>query len=272
MSENKKCKHLLTLGVIIEYDEPDDDDRQYREITSRIERAIDDALGKGEDDFDDQIGWVSTRSGLLEEDPDRNCGRCCECGGWVTDRERSGAFAALAHGIFEHGRWICRDHLPNHHPRGWHFLEYDFASVAGRSLEARVVELLRSSPDLTLRELAPMLLRVPGLRELTLEQIFEPDHRFGTDDAVAMLPRGAEAAVARYLCEAVEAAHGIDSGEVGLILTCQKIADNADISSKAAVLGLNELSGRGLVEFYLGRIVVPDVARLRARRDELARR
>lgn len=73
-----------------------------------------------------------------------------------------------------------------------------------------------------------------------------------------------------YLCEAVEAAYGVDEGEVRLIFTCQKIADNADIPSRAAALGLNELSERGLVELYLGRIVVPDVARLRARRDELA--
>ncbi|MDC0671263.1 hypothetical protein [Nannocystis radixulma] len=68
----------------------------------------------------------------------------------------------------------------------------------------------------------------------------------------------------------MEAVYGVDEGEIRLILTCQKIADNADIPSKAAAIGLNELSSRGLVELYLGRIVVPDVARLRARRDELA--
>ncbi|MDC0671264.1 hypothetical protein [Nannocystis radixulma] len=176
----KKCRKLLNIGVIIEYDEPDDEieDPQFREITCRIERAIDDALGKGEDEFENQLGWISTQSWSLVEDPDRNYGRCGICGGWVTDFAEAGAVPAFDHGILERGTWTCRDHLPNHHPRGWHFWEYDFASVAGRELSSKVLALLRSSPDLKLRDITPMLLRVPDLREVTLAAILEPHHRF----------------------------------------------------------------------------------------------
>lgn len=58
--------------------------------------------------------WNS--SSFLALDPMRmNCGKCCRCGVWVTDREKTDCIAGLTNGAVVNGELLCDECLPINH-------------------------------------------------------------------------------------------------------------------------------------------------------------
>ena len=55
-------------------------------------------------------------SSLTVLDPtSMNCGKCCKCDNWVTDREKPDSVAGLANGAVVDGELLCDECLPNDH-------------------------------------------------------------------------------------------------------------------------------------------------------------
>lgn len=61
-----------------------------------------------------KANWNSSSFSIL--DPTRmNCGKCCRCGAWVTDREKSAPVVGLANGATVNGELLCDECLPKGH-------------------------------------------------------------------------------------------------------------------------------------------------------------
>jgi hypothetical protein len=62
--------------------------------------------------------WCSTQELLLDPGT-MNCGQCCKCSTWTTDREKPDPIRKLTNGAVVDGELLCDDCLPEGHP--WAF-------------------------------------------------------------------------------------------------------------------------------------------------------
>lgn len=59
---------------------------------------------------------VWNKSSFSVLNPQRmNCGKCCRCGSWVTDREKPDSIRGLTNGATVDGELLCDDCLPKGH-------------------------------------------------------------------------------------------------------------------------------------------------------------
>ncbi len=77
-------------------------------LAQKIERAIAEALGG-------EHAGVQIVSFAALDPTTTNCGRCAQCGAWVTDRERPEPNRGLTNGAVVDGRLLCDEHLPPGH-------------------------------------------------------------------------------------------------------------------------------------------------------------
>lgn len=61
-----------------------------------------------------ELKWNNTSSFILDE-INSNCGRCSNCGGWVTDREKDNAIPELCNGVRVNGKLLCDECLHHKH-------------------------------------------------------------------------------------------------------------------------------------------------------------
>lgn len=60
------------------------------------------------------LKWNGTSSFVLDPN-NKNCGRCVNCGAWVTDREKPDAIPELCNGATVNGKLLCDECLPSEH-------------------------------------------------------------------------------------------------------------------------------------------------------------
>lgn len=100
---------LVTLSFAVEVP-----DEGYPETAfaagDRVEAAVKAALPG----LERPLGWQTT--GYVDlTTPGINCGRCAECGGWVTDVTKPERVDGLGYGAVWEGRLLCDEHLPKDH-------------------------------------------------------------------------------------------------------------------------------------------------------------
>lgn len=66
------------------------------------------------DDKAFELKWIKTSSHTLDVD-NENCGRCSNCGGWTTDREKSNYIPELCNGATVDSKLLCDECLPTDH-------------------------------------------------------------------------------------------------------------------------------------------------------------
>jgi hypothetical protein len=60
------------------------------------------------------LKWINTSSHTLDVKSE-NCGRCANCGGWTTDREKPNYIPELCDGATVNGSLLCDECLPSDH-------------------------------------------------------------------------------------------------------------------------------------------------------------
>lgn len=101
---------LLRLSFLAEVDKAEWD-KDFNDLEKLEFELIEkcEELGK---EFN--LEWESSRPLELDE-KEINCGRCEECGRWVSDVEKPDTISELNIGTFFEGRLLCDDHLPKDH-------------------------------------------------------------------------------------------------------------------------------------------------------------
>jgi len=109
---SKKETVLIKVSYLVELTEEEmiSEDSVLDKITSKI--GEDEKLSVNEKSI--ELKWNSTSSFVLDES-NSNCGRCVNCGGWVTDREKDNAILELCNGARVDGRLLCDECLPSEH-------------------------------------------------------------------------------------------------------------------------------------------------------------
>jgi hypothetical protein len=102
------------LGVLIEVDEKEIEKKfsDVDKIGNEIIDSINNTLKYGEDS---QLGWSFLTAIPLDENG-LNCGRCSNCGGWASDKEKPGFIRELGIGARINGKLFCDECLPPDHP------------------------------------------------------------------------------------------------------------------------------------------------------------
>lgn len=108
----KKETVLIKVSYLVELTENEltREDDVLDKITTKIgkdEKII--VEGK---EFD--ISWNTTSSFMLDTDTS-NCGKCANCGAWVTDREKPNHISELCNGAIVDGKLLCDECLPADH-------------------------------------------------------------------------------------------------------------------------------------------------------------
>ncbi|MBH5320043.1 hypothetical protein I6N90_19765 [Paenibacillus sp. GSMTC-2017] len=86
-----------------------------------VESAMNHLSNDNNLEFDNKkklLKWIETSSKELRP-TDMNCGKCENCGGWTTDREKEAPILQLCNGASLAGRLLCDECLPDDHP--WAF-------------------------------------------------------------------------------------------------------------------------------------------------------
>lgn len=94
----------------IEEDEINKDYGLIAKVTNKL--SNDQIIKVGTDEVD--LQWEGTSTVIL--DPNLiNCGKCSNCGSWVTDREKDDPVLELCNGATFEGKLLCDECLPEHH-------------------------------------------------------------------------------------------------------------------------------------------------------------
>ncbi|GMX65019.1 hypothetical protein Elgi_42890 [Paenibacillus elgii] len=106
MKENK-ISYLVKIGYLLDLTDQEDEE----DIEKNILRVVSDDImitnGK-------TMKWESTSA--IKLDPETmNCGRCCNCNNWVTDREKPNPISELNNGATVDGNLLCDECLPEDH-------------------------------------------------------------------------------------------------------------------------------------------------------------
>lgn len=108
----KKETVLIKVSYLVELPEED---------INSVDGALDKIMTKAGNDekvlidgktFD--LKWIETSSHALDID-NENCGRCANCGGWTTDREKPNYIPELCNGAIVDGKLLCDECLPPDH-------------------------------------------------------------------------------------------------------------------------------------------------------------
>lgn len=108
----KKETVLIKVSYLVEFTEDEliSEDGVLSKITSKIgkdEKILIDGKEFG-------LTWNETSSFVLNPD-NSNCGKCANCGGWVTDREKPNHIPELCNGAVVDGKLLCDECLPIDH-------------------------------------------------------------------------------------------------------------------------------------------------------------
>lgn len=109
---SKKETVMIKVSYLVELNEEEivNEERILDKITSEIGNDKEILInGKGY-----ELKWNSTSSFVLDSS-ESNCGRCANCGGWVTDREKDNAIPELCNGATVDGKLLCDECLPSNH-------------------------------------------------------------------------------------------------------------------------------------------------------------
>lgn len=108
----KKETVLINVSYLVELNEEElmGDNSTIDKITSKI--AQDEQISINEKNI--ELRWQSTSTYIL--DPSKsNCGKCTNCGAWVTDMEKSNPIPELVNGATVDGNLLCDECLPSEH-------------------------------------------------------------------------------------------------------------------------------------------------------------
>jgi len=109
--ENKKTV-LIRVAYLVELSEeevnPDDG------VLDRLTSIIGEDKNLVVNQKEIKLEWNSTSSLILEPD-ELNCGKCSNCGQWVTDKEKPDVILELCNGTTVDGKLLCDDCLPPDH-------------------------------------------------------------------------------------------------------------------------------------------------------------
>ncbi len=102
---NKKT-YLVNIAYLIDLTE-----EEYQEIGDKLICSVENEIILNDNH---KLKWESSSSIMLNP-LTMNCGRCSNCHGWVTDREKPNSIDELNNGATVEGRLLCDECLPEDH-------------------------------------------------------------------------------------------------------------------------------------------------------------
>ena len=104
----------------------EDDLIEGYDVDEKIELHISNVLAKDvKIDTTHTAIWSSCTHIVLYPE-ENNCGKCVNCGGWTTDREKSGYISELGMGAIVDGKLLCDECLPRGHKHSFFQVDDDF--------------------------------------------------------------------------------------------------------------------------------------------------
>lgn len=108
----KKYKTVLVnLSIHVEVPENNLEAEEFNEF-DKFENSLSDSIESIDSPY--KISWESSRSLVLEPEF-MNCGKCEECGCWVSDVESPKSISGLNIGAIHNGKLLCDECLPKDH-------------------------------------------------------------------------------------------------------------------------------------------------------------
>ena len=104
---------LFTASYLIEVEDELYASREYEDFSTLVFQKL---AGDKRKMIDDTHSAKWTSSSLAVLDPNyANCGKCSNCGGWTTDREKENPIEGLSNGATVEGLLLCDECLPKGH-------------------------------------------------------------------------------------------------------------------------------------------------------------
>lgn len=101
---------LIKVAYLVDLPENREFEPTIDKITSKLSKDKNVIL----DGTEIALKWESTSAATLSPD-EMNCGKCENCGRWITDKEDKDAIAELCNGATFKGKLLCDECLPKDH-------------------------------------------------------------------------------------------------------------------------------------------------------------
>ena len=108
---NKKNTVLVSVNYLVEVSDDVLEDHGFSEL-EKLENKLADLSESVETELN--IEWTSTHS-LVLDPAIMNCGKCVNCGCWVSDKNSSEFINELSIGTIYKGKLLCDVCLPKNH-------------------------------------------------------------------------------------------------------------------------------------------------------------